>query len=562
MSQMRPKQIKLNNQGDLLVGGENGTGTILPIGQQENTVPLVKNIGTKSSPVYGHVFEQLTGTTVLFDDSVANIGASNVQDAITKLNKNLTGSIVYTGTVDASAGIFTPTLPNKIVKGTYYLVTNAGNSIQTNSGGSPNQNLLSGDAIIWNGSYWDTMAHIDTGVQGTSGQVDVSGTQDTGYTLNIDSSYIGQSSIGTVGTITTGTWQGSSIDLAHGGTGSNLANIADNTILYKEGSGVSSTGPSLSSWIASASVSNKNQYHQLPVPNFVPSEKPMTGTYSSNNFSGLTYTVNISETSGVVLGSFFFHNPDYSAKYYNNFPPAIYQSTFFPQFQFTLVVNPNNNYVSIVSGTAPTYPGTPTQYMSDTWVLMTPGLNPKPGLTLTPNNDFTSVNPITVISVTANLPPNFNGFDSYGNAISNGQVLDSITFNNDTSPSVIIKAYQQSVTSGQSFVSYNSSTNNFEWHSADDIVTIAKHPVMITDEFPIVSGSGGNGQIGAASNVSLTLTQTPIANTLNVFLNGDRLDKNDYSISGNTITLNDTVNGYTVEATDVVSITYEYQAGN
>lgn len=56
---------------------------------------------------------------------------------------------------------------------------------------------------------------------GTPNQINVS--SPTGnVTISISPTYIGQTSITTLGTITTGTWNGSVIDLAHGGTNANL----------------------------------------------------------------------------------------------------------------------------------------------------------------------------------------------------------------------------------------------------------------------------------------------------------------------------------------------------
>jgi hypothetical protein len=51
-------------------------------------------------------------------------------------------------------------------------------------------------------------------VVGTSNRISVSGSG-----VDISSSYVGQSSITTLGTITTGTWNGTTVDVAHGGTG-------------------------------------------------------------------------------------------------------------------------------------------------------------------------------------------------------------------------------------------------------------------------------------------------------------------------------------------------------
>jgi hypothetical protein len=60
-----------------------------------------------------------------------------------------------------------------------------------------------------------------TSVSGTSGQIDVANGTSTPV-ISIDSGYVGQTSLTTLGTITTGTWEGSVIPLAYGGTNANL----------------------------------------------------------------------------------------------------------------------------------------------------------------------------------------------------------------------------------------------------------------------------------------------------------------------------------------------------
>jgi len=54
-------------------------------------------------------------------------------------------------------------------------------------------------------------------------------------TIDIASGYVGQNTINTLGTIGTGTWQGSVIGLAYGGTGANLSAMADGAIFKKSG---------------------------------------------------------------------------------------------------------------------------------------------------------------------------------------------------------------------------------------------------------------------------------------------------------------------------------------
>jgi len=54
-------------------------------------------------------------------------------------------------------------------------------------------------------------------------------------TLDIASTYVGQASITTLGTISTGVWQGTAVGLAYGGTGANLSATADGSIYKKSG---------------------------------------------------------------------------------------------------------------------------------------------------------------------------------------------------------------------------------------------------------------------------------------------------------------------------------------
>ena len=73
---------------------------------------------------------------------------------------------------------------------------------------------------------------------GTTLNVNVDGSSITtngSNQLAIHSSYVGQSSITTLGTITTGTWSATAISLAKGGTGGDLSASSDGTIFKKSG---------------------------------------------------------------------------------------------------------------------------------------------------------------------------------------------------------------------------------------------------------------------------------------------------------------------------------------
>jgi hypothetical protein len=91
---------------------------------------------------------------------------------------------------------------------------------------------FSGDPINW--TQFSGAGQIDAGqgLSKTGNTLDVNVDNVTleivSDNLQIKSTYIGQSSITTLGTITTGTWNGTAIGLAYGGTGGNNTAVAQN----------------------------------------------------------------------------------------------------------------------------------------------------------------------------------------------------------------------------------------------------------------------------------------------------------------------------------------------
>ncbi len=150
-----------------------------------------------------------TGTVTSIDVSGGSTGLSTSGGPVTT-----TGTITLAGTVNSTHG------------GTGLTSYTTGDILYASA-----TNVLSKLAVGTNGDVLTLAAGIPswapaaagsvTSVSGTAGRITSSG----GATpvIDIDAAYVGQASIITLGTITTGVWNGTSLGVTYGGTGSNLS---------------------------------------------------------------------------------------------------------------------------------------------------------------------------------------------------------------------------------------------------------------------------------------------------------------------------------------------------
>ncbi len=143
----------------------------------------------------------------------------------------------------------------EIIPGTFIIINNG--TVNTNTGWIETATVttIGTDPIIF--SQFGNPGTV-TSVSGTSGQIDVAnGT--SAAVVSIDAGYVGQTSITTLGTITTGTWNATTITVPHGGTGNNTFTAysvlcAGNTSTgaFQNVSGIGTSGQVLTSNGASA----------------------------------------------------------------------------------------------------------------------------------------------------------------------------------------------------------------------------------------------------------------------------------------------------------------------
>lgn len=179
----------------------------------------------------------ITGSTIASSDSILS-AFGKLQNQI----NGVLGGAIYQGTWNASTN--SPSLVSGTgTKGYYYVVSVAGS---TNLDGVTDWNV--GDWAIYNGTAWQKVDNTDAvssvnsaigavtiTVTGTANRISVTGGSGLAPTVDISASYVGQTSITTLGTVTTGTLSTGAII---GGVTMTLGSDAANDIYYRNGSGV------------------------------------------------------------------------------------------------------------------------------------------------------------------------------------------------------------------------------------------------------------------------------------------------------------------------------------
>lgn len=226
--------------------GTGGTGSVTSVFGRTGVV-VAQNGDYNTSQVTENTNLYFTQARVLstpltgYTSGAGTISATDtILQAIQKLNGNtalLTGAVIYQGTWNANTN--TPTLTSGIgTKGFLYKVSTAGS---TNLDGITQWNI--GDAAVFNGSTWDKIDGIANevlSVNGLVGAVALTGTANritvsAANVFDISASYVGQSSITTLGTITTGTLSTGAII---GGVTMTLGSDASYDMYYRNASGI------------------------------------------------------------------------------------------------------------------------------------------------------------------------------------------------------------------------------------------------------------------------------------------------------------------------------------
>jgi hypothetical protein len=252
-------------------------GTSISLGGSGTVTAVNPNALTIGTGLSGTSYNGSSAVTVAIDSTVVTLSGSQ-----TLTNKTLTspiiGTIVNTGTLTLPTSTdtlvarnTTDTLTNKTIAAGSNTITGLTNTNLSGTAGITNANLqyssitINGNAVSLGGSTTVTSSTTNALTMNNSGTGATSGTtfngsvaQTISYNTIGASPLAGSTSLNTLGTVTTGAWNGSLIGLAYGGTNANLTASAG-AVLYSTASAlaltsVGSTGQVLTSQGTSAPI--------------------------------------------------------------------------------------------------------------------------------------------------------------------------------------------------------------------------------------------------------------------------------------------------------------------
>lgn len=190
--------------------------------QNMNTLLSTRVQDLQATALYKDGSVALTGNLNLSNYLITNLSTPvDLNDAANKVYVDQKVSSIgvvfsYVGTVSSGQNLDSLTYKQQ---GAYYKYVGTRGTVSYNSGATV-FTMTPGDSVVRNMTgTWDLIDTTDATLYGTTNVTTVTGNANDGYYVAINSNYQGQTSINTVGTLTSGAWQGTVVSSLFGGTG-------------------------------------------------------------------------------------------------------------------------------------------------------------------------------------------------------------------------------------------------------------------------------------------------------------------------------------------------------